>query len=52
MKIIDLQNKIIHIIHGTQSIEIKLQEICDFLRGEISHFDWVGFYFRNGKKER
>lgn len=50
MNIIDLQNKIIHIINGTQTIDIKLQEICDFLRSEIRHFDWVGFYFRNGEK--
>lgn len=51
MKIIDLQNKIIHIIKGTQSLEKKLQEICDFLKGEIIHFHWVGFYFRNGEKQ-
>ena len=29
----------------------KLQQICDLLQSELSHYDWVGFYFRNGAKE-
>ena len=29
----------------------RLQELCNFLREEVSHYDWVGFYFRNGEKE-
>ena len=29
----------------------KLQEICNFLEGQISYYDWVGFYFKNGDKE-
>jgi GAF domain-containing protein len=28
----------------------KLQAICDFLENEISYYDWVGFYFKNGDK--
>ena len=51
MNIIDLQNNIIHIINKPESIENKLQEICNFLKSEINHFDWVGFYFRNRDKE-
>lgn len=39
------------IINSTQSTEEKLQQICDFLKSEISYYDWVGFYFRNGDKE-
>lgn len=27
------------------SKEAKLQSICDVLRKEIAHYDWVGFYF-------
>ena len=34
----------------TTKIE-KLQSICDFLKQEISYYDWVGFYFKNGDKE-
>ena len=29
----------------------KLQQICDFLESQISYYDWVGFYFKNGDKE-
>lgn len=29
----------------------KLQAICDLLKENISYYDWVGFYFRNGDKE-
>ena len=28
-----------------------LQDICDYLKSEVSYYDWVGFYFRNGEKE-
>lgn len=29
----------------------KLLKICQFLYNEISHYNWTGFYFRNGEKE-
>lgn len=29
----------------------KLLAICELLKSEIPHYDWVGFYFRNGEKE-
>tara|TARA_R110000868_G_scaffold125037_6_gene330450 strand:- start:26229 stop:26681 length:453 start_codon:yes stop_codon:yes gene_type:complete len=29
---------------------IKLQQICDLLKDSIGHYDWVGFYFKNGDK--
>lgn len=32
-------------------IKIRLQQICDLLQENISYFDWVGFYFKNGNKE-
>jgi len=28
----------------------KLQNICNYLKQEISYYDWVGFYFKNGDK--
>ena len=34
-------------IHNT---EIKLQKICQLLDQEIPHFNWTGFYFKNGDK--
>lgn len=33
------------ILNPTTSKEVKLQSICDILRQEIPHYDWVGFYF-------
>jgi GAF domain-containing protein len=35
---------------ASKSTDEKLQGICDLLKGEISHYDWVGFYFKNGDK--
>jgi GAF domain-containing protein len=51
MDIIELKNKIIHIIDKNINIEEALQGICTFLKNEIEYFDWVGFYFKNGEKE-
>lgn len=28
----------------------KLQKICQLLQNEVSHYNWVGFYFKNGDK--
>lgn len=29
----------------------RLLKICELLEENISYYNWVGFYFRNGKKE-
>ncbi len=29
----------------------KLQQICDLLKKSIHHYDWIGFYFKNGDKK-
>ena len=29
----------------------KLLQICSLLKENVEHYDWVGFYFRNGAKE-
>lgn len=29
----------------------KLRLICELLKAEVSHYDWVGFYFQNEDKE-
>ena len=50
MKNSELRNKITNIINKPHAIEKKLQEICDILRNTVPHYDWVGFYFRNGMK--
>jgi len=51
VKISPLKNEIKKIIHSRNHRIEKQQSICDFLESEISHYDWVGFYFRNGTKE-
>ncbi len=39
-----LNNKIVE-------VNERLKQICDLLRENISYYDWVGFYFKNGNKE-
>ncbi len=51
MNIQELKNNIDTIVNNTSSKDEKLQQICDYLASEISYYDWVGFYFRNGDKE-
>jgi len=46
-----LKSTIEEIILSNKTINEKLQGICDFLESEISYYDWVGFYFKNGDKE-
>ncbi|MEZ4969541.1 MAG: GAF domain-containing protein [Flavobacteriaceae bacterium] len=29
----------------------KMQAICELLKENVPHYDWVGFYFRNGDRE-
>lgn len=34
-----------------KSVEDRLQRVCELLRAKVPHYNWVGFYFRDGKKE-
>lgn len=48
----ELQPKIIQITaHNQKTRDEKLLEICQLLHDTIPHYNWVGFYFRNGHKE-
>lgn len=29
----------------------KMQAICELLKENVPHYDWVGFYFKNGDRE-
>tara|TARA_R110002124_G_scaffold101230_3_gene248684 strand:- start:7851 stop:8303 length:453 start_codon:yes stop_codon:yes gene_type:complete len=51
MQLNKLKENISLIINRSTTKENKLQAICDFLESEISYYDWVGFYFKNGNKE-
>ena len=46
-----IKDNIINIINNNNSLDHKLQAICDYLREKINYYDWVGFYFKNGHKE-
>jgi GAF domain-containing protein len=45
-----LQQKIEAITLCKANFKDKLQAICNYLEKEISYYDWVGFYFKNGNK--
>ena len=51
MNINFLKSTVEEIVLSEKTINEKLQAICDFLEAQISYYDWVGFYFRNGDKE-
>ena len=45
-----IKQEIQEIVQNNSSKATKLQSICDFLKKEKEHYDWVGFYFKNGDK--
>ncbi|MDP5092165.1 MAG: GAF domain-containing protein [Polaribacter sp.] len=50
MNLASLKKGIDTIIGSEKGKETKLQAICDFLESQISYYDWVGFYFKNGDR--
>lgn len=46
-----LKNQIASIFEENHSRSEIQQAICDLLQKSVEHYDWVGFYFRNGDKE-
>lgn len=52
MNFSELQPQIIQITaQNNKTRDEKLLEICQLLNQNIAHYNWVGFYFRNGQKE-
>jgi len=51
MNINILKNKVDSILANINTTNEKLKAICDLLESEISYYDWVGFYFKNGNKD-
>ncbi|MDT0559223.1 GAF domain-containing protein [Ichthyenterobacterium sp. W332] len=39
------------IINSQLDLDSKLYAICELLEKHVNHYDWVGFYFKNGNKE-
>ena len=47
-----LKVKVIEILTNTsEDSTTRLQQICNLLKEDINHYDWVGFYFKNGDKD-
>jgi len=46
-----LKSKVTEIVsNSNESPEIRLHQICDLLESNITYYNWVGFYFKNGNK--
>ncbi|MBP0903124.1 GAF domain-containing protein [Mariniflexile gromovii] len=39
------------ILNTEKTVDERLLSICELLEKHIPHYNWVGFYFRNGDKE-
>ena len=39
------------VFDSNKTVNERLLSICELLKKHISYYNWVGFYFRNGKKE-
>ena len=46
----ELKIQVIGIIEKNTNSAETMQQICDLLRKEVTHYNWVGFYFKNGNK--
>lgn len=52
MTLEELKPQIISIISKKDNtIDERLLSICSALEAHVSHYNWVGFYFRNGDRE-
>lgn len=48
----ELKKSLVTYLNSAKTNNEKLQDICDFLKDNVPHYDWVGFYFTdNNKKE-
>jgi len=44
------KNNIKQLISVDKELKTTLNTICSYLKTNIKHYDWVGFYFKNGTK--
>ena len=48
----NLKPKVTEIVANTnETVENRLLQVCELLESNLSYYNWVGFYFRNGDKE-
>lgn len=45
-----LKPKVTTIISQNISVDERLLQICELLEANVKHYNWVGFYFKNGHK--
>lgn len=46
-----LKPKVLEIKEKQITTNDKLLEICELLEANVDHYNWVGFYFKNGDKD-
>lgn len=47
----NLESKVTEIVSNTnETVEKRLLSICELLESNVSYYNWVGFYFKNGDK--
>lgn len=46
----NLYTKINVILESSTPMDDRLQKVCQLLSDEITYFNWVGFYFKNGDR--
>lgn len=47
-----LKQDVTNVLHNADSSTTeRLKLLCELLKKNVSYYDWVGFYFRNGDKE-
>lgn len=47
----DLKIRVDALDKESNGLHDLLQRICNELKDRVKHYDWVGFYFKNGEKE-
>lgn len=50
MTFTSLKPQIETIISSEKPVNERLKNICELLEAQIPHYNWVGFYFKNGDK--
>ena len=47
-----LRPRITEILNASKkSVDDRLFELCELLKMSVPHYDWVGFYFKNGDRD-
>jgi len=46
----ELKKSLVTYLNSAKTNNEKLQDICDFLKDNVPHYDWVGFYFTDNNK--